>query len=256
MAQQNDMSVYLLLIAGTEAMMLIAIGIILFVFVYQKKLVRQQEEKRKMELTYQRELNEAGIRVAEDERHRIATDLHDDIGHALLLLRMQTNAAGNISENTLIDSTLEKVRRIAYDLYPPGLNIFGLAHALEDLFEQAGSSSIISIEPDCSQLPKDLTPETALAFYRITQELLSNTIRYAKATAISFSFLHTPGTLLMNYKDNGCGFDLKKGERGLGLLNIENRTNAAGGILRINSSPGNGFEAEIILPYSKKNENS
>jgi signal transduction histidine kinase len=248
MAEQNDMNVYLVLIAGTEAMMLLVVGFILFIVIYQKRLVRQQEEKQQTALSHQRELNEASIQVTEAERYRIATDLHDEIGHALLLLRMQASTTGNSAQSRLIDTTLQKVRQVSYDLYPPGLNVFGLAHALDDLFEQAFSPTAITVESDCTQLPAELTPATQLAFYRIVQELVSNTIRYSKATSITFHFLPSLETLVMSYRDNGCGFDVEEKARGLGLRNIENRALAAGGNLMITTAPGNGFRAEITIP--------
>lgn len=243
------MSAYLLLIAGTEAMMLMACGIILFVVVYQKRLVRQQEEKQQIEMSFQREMNKAGILVAESERRRIATDLHDDIGHDLLSLRMQLRSNGSISEtNRIIDRTIEKVRHIAYELYPPGLNMFGLAHALGDLFTEIRAVTNVEIDSELEAFPSGLGPEKELAIYRIVQELLSNTIRYAGATCITFHVTHEAGELVMNYTDNGCGFDRAAKEKGLGLLNIRNRALAAGATLQLETSPGKGFRAQLQLP--------
>ncbi len=246
------MNVYLLLIAGSEAMLLTAVGIILFALAYQRKQVKQQKEKQHLELIHQRELNEGNIKVTEAERFRIASDLHDEIGHALLTIRMQIAPfSESATSKKLIDETLAKLRRIAYDLYPPGLDLFGIVHALNDLFDQVDLSSDIQIERSFEEGTFQLTRDAELALYRIVQELLSNTVRYGNAETISFRMSASGEDVISTYSDNGCGFVKEKKSAGLGMLNIENRALSAGGHFHFQTAPGTGFCAEIILPNDK-----
>jgi signal transduction histidine kinase len=251
MENESNLNIYLLLIVGTEAMLLIAAGIILFVIAYQKRLLKQQEEKNEMELQHQLQLHENYIRVTESERKRIAADLHDEVGHALLTLRLQLYAwPEGAGGRQTIDNTLETIRRIAYDLYPPGLDLFGLPHTLRELLKTAETNNvalITDIDDDTSRIG----PDVQLAVFRIVQELLSNTLRYAAAGQVMFSLKTAPEQLSIGYSDNGKGTDLDTARKGMGMRNIRNRLLAFGGEIQIHSSPGNGFRFDATIPLKK-----
>jgi signal transduction histidine kinase len=174
------------------------------------------------------------------------------VGHALLAIRLQLHRwPGGAESRSLIDNTLGTVRRISYDLFPPGLEAFGLAHELEDLFLQAEKSGItIDQQIETGTRP---SPETELALFRIVQELLSNTLRYSKATTVTFFFGEEKDHFAARYSDNGCGFDPGKVKKGLGLLNIESRVQAAGGELNMRTAPGKGFHLEMRFPRQPVN---
>lgn len=244
MAEQGTVNLYFLLLAGTEAMLLLASGFILFVTVFKKLQVRYLDEQEEQGLKHRQELSIAGIQTMEAERRRFAADLHDDIGHDLLTLRLQLRADAE-PQRQLLDGTLEKIRQVAYDLYPPGLGLFGLSGALADLFEQAALTSGIQIDYQCAELPPHLSADTSLAVYRIAKELLNNSMRYSGAEKIMFECVFTGTGLSVRYADDGCGFDPGKKGKGLGLLTIEQRAVAASGRCTVHTSPGNGFRAQL-----------
>lgn len=250
------MNIYLVFIAGTEAMLLSAVAIILFAVAYQRKQMKQQKEKQSIELEHQRALNENYIRTTEDERRRIASDLHDEIGHSLLSIRLQlARFSGSENSRQLVDETIGKLRRIAYDLYPPDLALFGLQAALDELLRQAQQSSGLGIEASYTITDRENLTGHELTVYRIIQELLNNTIRHAEASLVSFQLTAAAGQLTVSYSDNGRGFEarVKKG-KGLGLLSIENRIKAARGQLQVVSSAQKGFHAQICIPYTAQQE--
>lgn len=248
MENPDDLTTYLLLIVGTEAMLLIAVGIILFAVIYQKRMIRINEEKQKMILRHQRNLNESMIRTTELERRRIAADLHDEVGHALLTLRLQLYH-GQQPENhrKLIDETLETVRRISYDLYPPSLETLGLEVALADLFDPVRKNKI-AVETDIRLPEEGLSTETAVAVFRITKELISNSARYSGADTVRFSLCDENNEIILLFTDNGCGFDSGKSSKGSGLLNIENRVLALQGTSELKSETGQGFYFRAVFP--------
>lgn len=249
MENQDNQTIYLLLIIGTEAMLLIAIGIILFAVVYQKRMIGVNEEKQKLVLKHQRNLNESMIRTTEQERRRIAADLHDEVGHALLTLRLQLYQDTQPEKHRqLIDETLQTVRRISYDLYPPGLETLGLENVLADIFDTVRKN--IHVETDIRPFPDRHSPETEVAVFRITKELISNSVRYSGADTITFALYPENNDLVVEFTDNGSGFDAENVQKGAGLLSIENRVQAQGGFSEFKSAAGNGFYFRARFPFT------
>jgi len=235
-------NIYYLIIIGMGVTFLLALSVVGFYILYQRRFLKQQLELKKTEL-------HATIQSQEDERRRIGRDLHDGIGSLLANLRMninRLNTAGVQEQcSLLIDKTITDVRSIAHSLSPPGLELFGLAGAVEDLCD--GIPLKLSIENNAGDL-KRLAPNTALALYRVIQELLSNTLKHAEATSATITFNEQNGTLTIDYTDNGKGFSISPKQTGMGLRNIESRLNMIGVTYNIISSPGNGFKTTIQVP--------
>ncbi|MGL4597750.1 MAG: sensor histidine kinase [Bacteroidia bacterium] len=252
MEPQNDISIYLALVAGTEAMLLISVGIVLFVVVYQKRLVKQQEEKNQLEIQHQRKLAESILTSIEKERRRIAADLHDEVGHSLLLLRLNMRNNDPTNENrNMIDQSINSLRRISFDLYPPAIETLGIMPAIEDLLNEARKNKFM-IKTDISCDIDKLEQYTSLTLYRIVQELLSNTIKYSQAKTISYAMWNTAEELFMEYHDDGVGFDLEHKKNSMGLLNLSNRVETLHGKTHFETSPNNGFKMRLTIPLPPK----
>jgi len=210
----------------------------------------------------------------ENERTRIAQDVHDELGGALTALKMEAvrllrNYGDYVPERALheaagllrqIDSTVGIVRRIASDLHPPGLDEFGLVPALEAHFsefrERAGLAGALHTQVD--DLP--LTGEAAIACFRIVQEALTNVARHAHATRVDLSVSMTDSRAVLRIADDGQGLppEVLSGAAPsgsaphLGLAGMRERAQMFAWDLALESSPGHGTVVELTIPLDLK----
>lgn len=254
----SQIDIYILLFGGTLLMFLLAGMLLFFVSSYQKRLLRNKAEVETMKSRHQLDLFQRSIDAMENERRRVSRDLHDEIGAALSMLRLQIGQLNftkeTVNQNTekiivgsklLIDNTIENVRRISNDMLPHGLDEFGLKYALEMLCDKIESASSLVINLDFNNLERSEN-RLELALYRILQELLNNTLKHAQATKVDIIFRTDNQELTINYKDNGKGFDIETlTKRGLGLKNIESRVNMINGKLTYIPTVGKGVEVMI-----------
>jgi signal transduction histidine kinase len=196
------------------------------------------------------------LQAQEDERYRLARELHDEAAQALtsLLVRLRllerahdpADAQKRVQElRELTAGALEDVRRVALDLRPTILDDLGLWPALEwrvdELNKHSEMQAHFSIKGPQERLPSDV----ALALYRVAQESLSNASRHAQAASVEVSLERRPALVVLQVCDDGVGFDPSAppvdGERhGLGLLGMRERMRMIGGELTIRSAPGEG----------------
>lgn len=208
------------------------------------------------------------IGVQEDERRRLARDLHDDIGQNLTMIKIVLLGMTRWSERgqheeireaaEIADRTLQRVRALSVELRPPQLDDLGLVAALrahlDKTCRQAGLEARFVADDALPRLPES----SAIAFFRITQEALNNIVRHARATRVVLELRLLAGALMLSVRDDGCGFDaalaLAGAARGksLGLLSMQERAALAGGHLQLLSAPaqGAGSEVRVTLPLS------
>lgn len=205
-----------------------------------------------------RDLGGRLLKAQENERSRIARELHDDIGQQVALLTIdlellrsaQPTASDEAMEKTLICA--HQLRRSVHDLshrlHPSKLRLFGLVPALEVLHrEVAREDLVVTFTHD--NVPAGLSPDLSLCLYRIAQEALQNSVKYSKATLISVNLCTGPHGLELTITDDGVGFDLNRAwGRGLGLISMEERLEPFGASLAIQSAPGAGTRLAINVP--------
>ena len=207
------------------------------------------------------------IEAQEDERRRIARELHDQIGQILTAVKMNLHTvqrfnvgaeAGSYVKDNIeaVDEALRLVRDLSIDLRPPVLDDLGLVTALgwyvDRYTKRTGLRVDVVIElPDTNErFSRDL--ETAC--FRIAQEALTNVVRHACAGNVTLQLTRTAKTLTLVVKDNGVGFDLKSLRKRspraatLGLVSMQERAHAAGGTLEIESTPSRGTRIRFIVP--------
>jgi signal transduction histidine kinase len=184
-----------IIIAGVAIMLVMAISIILFTLLYQRKTFKQKEVLQQKELEYQFKLIGASLAAQEKERTSIAKDLHDELGALLNTSKLNLKAYQlNTDENKkhelidrtshLIQETIDHVRLLSRDLLPPTLDKLGLFSALEELFVRNSRAGDIRIEFNRRCKSIELTKNKALQVYRIVQEILVNILKHAGATVI------------------------------------------------------------------------
>ena len=257
---QEDQVIIIVLI-GVLLLLLMGGSLLLFFFFSRKKIVEKEIENKNLEINHQKEMIQSIILTQEKERKRIAQDLHDDISSKLNVINLNANLLkdGELSAEEYItvnngildatDKTLESARKIAHNLLPPILEKFGLKAALEELADSFSNSKKINIQYNIEYPKAFLTSEKELHFFRITQELINNSVRHGKAKNSSFSFTSNNDKLKFVYKDDGVGFDSKKKEnkKGLGMKNIESRVEILQGKYKIETAVNEGFKITINL---------
>lgn len=251
----KDLDPYFILIAGTIAMLLLCSGALFFFLAYNRRLLTQQKMQSDLELRYKDELIHSNLQATEQERARIARDLHDDIGASLSLLRMQINhlgTEGSADAKATIDSTIDQVRGIAHALLPPALDSLGLVAALQMFCEKVKAETELQIEFCGFNEDGRINSDTKLAVYRIVQELINNTLKHAGATSLYLKIDSEYGKLIVEYQDNGKGYDLEThfNKGGMGTKNIDLRVRRLGGQLIYNHHSAGFVTVNIIIPIA------
>ena len=200
-------------------MLLLAIAIVIFFVIYQKRLMTQQEKLLRLEFEYQKDLVNSSIQTQEVERKRIAADLHDSIGSQLSATKLYLRQLLRNPEKSeeyqqqvkreameLLEETILNVRQITHDLLPLSLERFGLVAALEDLVDRYNELGEGEVQFDCRE-ERRFEVEKEVAFYRIIQELFNNTLKHARAQRIELSLQFRDSQVHLQYQDDGVGFD-------------------------------------------------
>ena len=259
------MNITTVVILGTLAMLVLAVTVVAFVFIYQKKLIQRDLKIEKMRAEYQKDLLKATIHAQEKERKRISQDLHDDIGAMLSTIRLSLNGivkgqsltdqqTGKIQNTkSLIDETVRNVRRISHDLLPATLEEFGLSHAMEQLLQKIELNTNLEVEYHIEhEIPK-LNKTKELALYRIIQELCNNIIKHAEASKIEVWLTRNNDNLEIVIMDNGNGFYARtvdsRTSLGLGLKNIESRLSMIDADINYEPAPLKGTKVQIKTGY-------
>jgi two-component system, NarL family, sensor histidine kinase UhpB len=203
--------------------------------------------------------------IREEERTRIAREIHDELGQALTGLKLDlawlgtkrprsTSGAYRAIDPSIterIDETMEIVRRIASELRPSVLDQLGLEAALEYLVHEAAKRTGIEIVLQAEEFPR-LPDAVRSHAFRIIQEALTNVIRHSKATRVTVSVRLAGAVLLLGVADNGVGFapDSLSGVRSLGLVGMRERALACGGSLTVQGKPGDGTAIVVTIPVA------
>nr|WP_315248849.1 histidine kinase [uncultured Flavobacterium sp.] len=236
--------------------MIVSIALIVFFYFSRKKIIQKELEKKDLILAHQRDQLHAVLITQEEERKRIAQDLHDDISSKLNVVSLNSYllTSANLTEaetkqitTNIINLTakaLDNSRKIAHNLLPPVFDKFGLHAGVEELCEEFESSKSLKVfyqnKIDFNENEKN----KHLHVFRILQELMNNSLRHGKATEISIIFDKVNEINSCIYKDNGIGFDSKKSEnqKGLGMKNIDSRISFLNGNIEISSEINKGID--------------
>jgi signal transduction histidine kinase len=239
--------------AGILIMLSMALALIAFYGRAQAKLLAQKLEAKEL-------LIQKTIMAQEDERTRIARDLHDDIGSKLNVVflhvqrlkkdKAKTESQGDTIEemNDILNTSISATRRISHELLPPTLQKFGLTEALTELCEGYTKTGYVNFDLKLNGLGEAVQDKNKeLNLFRILQELIKNSVRHGGAKNIMIHLITNEKGNHFQYKEDGKGFDktqLSKG-KGLGMENVESRLKIIGGSWFYESSPGQGMKAEI-----------
>jgi signal transduction histidine kinase len=248
---------------GTIGMLLLAGGLFFFFIAYQKRLLQKQLELNRVVQNQQEEIIKNTIQSQENERKRIARDLHDEVGAMLSVVkltvgRIEKKAEGGKAKElatetkTYLDDVILQVRRISRSLLPPSLEKLGLYFALEELANWVNKSDQLAIECWKSGEQFRFDSKQELAVFRIVQELVNNAIKHAEASHILIDIRFAKQLVAVVVADDGKGFSPEdKMQTGLGLRNLESRSEMANAKFKMKSSPGKGTRAIIALQINE-----
>lgn len=225
---------------GTVGMLALTIGLIVFIIFHQRKVIRYQTKLQLMEQEQQKMLLNASIRLQEEERQRIAADLHDDAGPLLATARLYLNEnLVNLDKTAqlqsiynakqIIDDTIQLIRNISHSLMPPTLKNFGLESAVNDLFQKISGSGSMNASCRFHDYRERLQADQELIIFRVIQELINNILKHSNASFIHLTQNLNGPNLYIRMHHDGRGITqadfekLNKSNVGLGLKNIQSR---------------------------------
>ncbi len=203
----------------------------------------------------------------EEERKRIARELHDETAQALIVLGRHIETAEELADNDdlsaeleairdMVDDTLQGVRRFTSDLRPPLLEELGLPRTLELLGARTEREESFAVNVAVIGAPRQLLPEIELGLYRLAQEGLTNVRKHAHASHVEMQLTYAEDAVTLEVKDDGRGFkaptdptDLIRLGR-LGLMGINERARLFGGKATIISEPGQGTTISVVIPIT------
>ena len=244
---------------------LVAAGLVVLVFRWRILNLKRKHREQEM---FSRKL----IESQEQERKRIAAELHDSLGQSLVVIKnrariglRQNNDAeqmGNQLDGISIAATqaIKEIREISYNLRPYLLDKLGLTKTLRSMLSKVFSSSDISLTTDIDEIDAVFAADSEILFYRIVQESANNIIKHSQATAAKVTIKRAKDILLVKVEDNGQGFDQNadgnSAKRSFGLIGIAERARLLGGKHSIKSAVGQGtivtIELELYEPHTER----
>ena len=231
-------------------------GILYFYYRSNKKLILEKEkthlsEIKKVKIEQNLSVANAVIEGQENERRRVAKELHDGIGGRIAAISYKVSSTENNFElKTELDKTLNELRQISRNLMPESLLKTSLKTSLKDLcnmYVHENQNVFLQV----LDVNEDIENSIKLNIYRIIQELLSNATKYAKAKEIIVQVSQNEDIIYITVEDNGIGFEIEKQHFGLGLTNIKNRVAYLNGNLEIDSVPNQGTSINIQVSIHK-----
>jgi signal transduction histidine kinase len=247
----TETGIYYTFFAGLSVLVIMVVFFLILVFKAQKRRFKEVKGQVLRDMS-----------LIEEERKRIAIDLHDDIGSTLASVRMDlenllTDVPGNnriIKTITHVENTRQRIRQIAHNLMPGILLSWGLCAAVEDLTEEAESAGNIKVHfnNDCDD--KNFDPAKSIMVFRVIQEIVSNALKHSGASLIVINCSGRNHQFTLEISDNGKGFNLDNNNssgKHLGLHNIQTRLTILNADYTIHSSPLEGTLYTIKVPLHK-----
>ena len=248
----------------TAFLLIVAVGIIVLVLVYQKKQLQYIGEKKQLKITFEKEILESKLEIQEQTLKNISQEIHDNIGQALSLVKLNINTI-NINEpaqiqnkindsRQLITKAIQDLRDLSKSLNTDYIVDSGLSKALEYQLDMIRKTGVYEVKFEIEGKQYRLGNQQELILFRIVQEVLNNIMKHAKATLIDVKLLFEPALFTLKIIDNGVGFDTSKIEHndysnlGLGVRNMHNRAKMINTHFQITSRPEQGTTVVLTLP--------
>ena len=256
----ND--ILILAVVTTVVFLVLAVFVISFMIFFQKKQLRNQQEKTVLKTAYDQEILKSQIEVQNQTLQHIGRELHDNIGQLLSVAKINLNVLeeSNNSEheyikqtNEIISQSINDLRALTKSLDGDFLHDFGLEESISHELQRIRKTKRFETEISVLGTKRALGYEAEIVLFRIVQEVLNNALKHSKAKNIDIILHYFPSTFELSVKDNGNGFDLENVQpksiesSGAGLRNMHRRMELIGGKCTINSILGEGTEVHLQM---------
>lgn len=209
-------------------------------------------------VTHQQELMKATIQGQEKEKKQLGMELHDNVNQLLASakLYMDMALADEFAKEQMIGKSretimqaMQEIRKLSKELVPHSVEEGNIVETIEDLLKDLELTSGLTVDAHLpAEILHSMNNEQQIAVYRIIQEQINNTMKYAQATRLSVKLFKESGIISLCIEDNGKGFKTSEKRKGIGLSNIENRAQSLSGQSQIYSVPGEGCSLEVNFP--------
>lgn len=260
MAQANELNFLITLLTFAGVVFVIALGVIMLNQNFQKNLYRQMLKNEELKSVHQHDLLTSIIAAQEEEKKRIAANLHDELGATLSIARMrmvqleqQLEGENKITLQdirSMSEVAMDSMRRISHELMPYQLEMFGIGKTIQDVIKKIGDSKDIRIDFNIFDEQQRWPASIELGLYRICMELINNTLKHAQAKYIYIQIDQFEEVLSLTYRDDGKGISESDHSDGIGFKNMQARVNALRGTLRIENEEGRGMIATVQVPIT------
>lgn len=235
--------------------------IMLFSLIFIKRIFNIQKQMDILRKQNESKVLSAIIRTEEKERQHFAKELHDGLGPLLSSVKMAISSTlsqkihnEKVMQNAekLIDESITTLKEVSNNLSPHILNNFGLLKAIKSFINKLNVIDHTQIQLNSNISDRRFPYNIEVVLYRICCELLSNTLKYAKANNVYIDLLADEKTISMDYLDDGVGFNLEKNEhigKGMGFANIQSRVKSLNGTYHIFSEPEEGVRVKIRINF-------
>lgn len=240
------------------------IGVVLYFMQQHKKKIQHKAEMQGTIIQQQELASRSIIEAEENERKRIAQDLHDGIGQMMSAVKMNVSSITSKFEFNkqadvelvdktlaLIDESCKEIRQVSHNMMPNALLKKGLSSAIKDFIDKIDHPQLL-VKLHTEGLNQRIDQNVETVLYRVIQEVVTNVIKHSNANRLDISMYKDDDGITCSIEDNGNGFDLSKIEmhEGIGLKNIKSRIEYLKGNVEFDSSIGNGTVVTIQVPFS------
>ena len=265
---KNSSEVNFIIIAGTIILVLLGLFIISFLFFYQRRQNKHHSEKELMKIQYEQTLLQTQLEIQEQTLKNISQEIHDNIGQALSLAKLNLNTMPATNDEQLqqkITNSKELVSKAIVDLRDLSRSLdtdyvkeMGLLRAIEYELELIRKTGTINTQLTAEGSVLSLDKQKELILFRIVQETFNNIIKHAEAKNLVVNVNYSSTDLVLSINDDGKGVDLSPLNKsnnpgfGLGIRNMHSRAKLIGADFNMRSSTGKGTTVKIILPLQNQ----
>ncbi len=263
---QEEENILIVIVSATIILLLLATFIVLFLFVYQKRMYKHKRHVQKMQEDFKQELVNSKVELQEQVLNSVSEEIHDNLGQMLSVVKLNLVKLGKMASKeedktkvigelkTQVSGVINDMRSISKTLSKDFISDFGLVESLKvelARIKRTGEMDAVLICEGKDTLYLD--GQSQIVLFRIAQELINNAIKHAEAKQIKATVTFFDDSLKMTIEDDGKGFDLEAIEiknsqnSGNGLRNMKNRVKIIGGVLNLNSIIGKGTNATIEI---------
>lgn len=260
----NNGNTTMVIIITTVTVIVMVVVIIVIFSVFQNRKIKLLLEKRADEIRFEEEIIKSQLETQEQTLQNISWELHDNVGQLLSVAKMQlnilqpnvANEQQNILDETsdIISRSLTEIRTLSKLLNPETVKNMGLEQAIELELHRFNRLNFLEADLEINGIAKPINQKDEIILFRILQEFLSNTIKYARAKSLKVSLTYTDEALTIIAKDSGIGFNEDEVMKGSGLINMQSRAKLINTGFTLKSKKNQGVTLTLIYPLKKQHE--